>query len=118
SIACPVLAGIDVPNCYWQLANGSPVSAPTSYETGVATHRIGGEVMYLLSTVHGDNDDSFLEPQPVTAAIRDVAASFYRQPHFDYLDRDDPRPFVRDLINWIARQVDEASGTLREEHAR
>lgn len=105
SVACPVRAGVDFPAYYWHRSNGESVEAPTDYETGVATHRLGGEVLYLLSVVRGDVNP-FVEAPSVSEAVREVATSIYRQPNFDYLALDDPGPFVRDLVNWVGRKVD------------
>jgi predicted ATP-grasp superfamily ATP-dependent carboligase len=112
SVACPVRAGIDFPYYYWQLANGEPVTAPTDYETEVGTHRIAGELMYLMSVVNS-TDNAVVDPPPVTTAVSEVLESVYRQPHFDYLEYDDPAPFVRDIADWVGRRVDDTKGTLR-----
>jgi predicted ATP-grasp superfamily ATP-dependent carboligase len=111
SIACPVLAGVEFPYYFWQLSNGGEVSVPADYETGIGTHRIGGEMMYLSSILRAE-EDTFVDAPPLSEAVRNVLASIYRQPHFDYLDPDDVQPFVQDLAGWLARQVDESVGHL------
>jgi predicted ATP-grasp superfamily ATP-dependent carboligase len=117
SVACPVKAGLDFPYLYWRLANGDPVLPRPDYQTGVATHRIGGEFLYLLSVVN-DADEAFVDPPPVAEAIRDVLVSLCRQPHFDYLEYDDPGPFVRDVADWLTKRSDETAGKLREKLVR
>jgi hypothetical protein len=106
-----VKAGVDFPYYYWQLANGEAVSAPTDYETGIGTHRIGGEFMYLLSVANPPGD-AFVDPPHLTAAVRDVLESVSRQPHFDYLEYDDPCPFGRDLTSWVTRETRKTAKTL------
>ncbi|XVH33529.1 ATP-grasp domain-containing protein (plasmid) [Haloferacaceae archaeon DSL9] len=101
SVACPVRAGIDFPYHYWQLANGERIDESPDYRLGTATHRIGGEVLYLRSVV--GSDDSFVEPPRLRSALWDVASSLYEQPSYDYLSLDDPRPFGRDILNWLQR---------------
>lgn len=107
SVACPVLAGIDFPHEYWRLANGESVAPTADYELGVGTHRLGGEVMYLLSVLR--DDETFIEAPPFHAALTEVVRSLFEQPYFDYLTRDDPRPFVREITNWSHRQAAEYS---------
>ncbi|WP_227355200.1 carboxylate--amine ligase [Haladaptatus salinisoli] len=103
SVACAVRAGVDFPYYYWRLAGNEPVRVDAEYEEGVATHRIGGEAMYLYSVLQ--EDVPFVDPPPFPAALRDVVTSFYAHPRFDYLELDDARPFARDLLNWVGRQT-------------
>ena len=109
SVACPVLAGVDFPYYYWQLAVGDPVTAPVTHDTGVGTHRLGGEVMYLGSLL--GEDDVFVEAPSLAEASRAVLASLYRQPNFDYLAVDDPVPFFDDVGRWLREHV---AATLRD----
>lgn len=106
SLACAVRAGVDFPYYYWRLAGDEPVRIASEYEEGIATHRIGGEAMYLYSVLC--KDVPFVNPPPLHTALWDVVTSFWTHPHFDYLDPGDFRPFVRDLCNWIGRQTDSA----------
>lgn len=103
SIACAVRAGMDFPYYYWQLAGDEPVRIPSQYEEGVATHRIGGEAMYLFSVLF--EDVPFVDPPPFYKALTDVLNSCYSHPSFDYLELDDPAPFILDLYNWLGRQI-------------
>jgi predicted ATP-grasp superfamily ATP-dependent carboligase len=117
SIACAIRAGVDFPYYYWRLAGGRPVQITRQYEEGVATHRIGGEAMYLYSVLYEDNP--FVDPPPFHEALGDVVTSFGTQPHFDYLKLEDCRPFARDLVNWITRQINDSQTRSRstERHA-
>ncbi|WP_306058649.1 carboxylate--amine ligase [Natronococcus wangiae] len=103
SVACPVAAGIDFPHYYWQLATGESVDATREYETGVGTHRVGGELVYLLSVLR--TDDSFVEPPSLGRATRDVVSSLYDQPHSDYFTLDDPLPFLSDVTDKVAARI-------------
>jgi predicted ATP-grasp superfamily ATP-dependent carboligase len=103
SVSCPVLAGVDFPDAYWRLATGGRDVAAHDYETGVTTHRLGGELQYLLSVLR--EDDTFVEAPPVRRAVREVLWSLYRHPYFDYLATDDPGPFVSDLAGWASRKT-------------
>ncbi|ELY58962.1 carboxylate--amine ligase [Natronolimnohabitans innermongolicus] len=97
SVSCPIEAGVDFPYYFWQLARGEPVRTSETYETGVATHLLRGEMLYVLSVLREENP--IVEPPSLPAAALEIAASTVRQPNFDHLSRDDPRPFVRDARN-------------------
>ena len=102
SVACPALAGVDFTDAYWRMATGGSVTQP-DYETGVGTHRLLGEAMYLLSVAR--DDDLFVESPPIGAAVREVLASIADQPNFDYLALDDPVPFVRDVLEKVIHRT-------------
>ncbi len=108
SLSCPIEAGVDFAYDYWRLATGQPVSAPATYETGVTTHLLRGELVYLLSILREENP--VIEPPPLSAAAAEVASSVLRHPNFEYLEATDPGPFVRDVQNTVA----EAIGLARE----
>jgi predicted ATP-grasp superfamily ATP-dependent carboligase len=103
SLSCPVRAGMDFPYHYWRLAGGESVPPTDEYRTGVGTHRIGGELIYLRSIF--TYDCPFVEPPPLLGATREVLTSLYSQPNYDYLAFDDPLPFVRDVANWVSRKT-------------
>ena len=112
SMACPVRAGMNFPLYYWRLATGESVRPTTEYETGLGTHRIGGEGMYIQSLF--DGGDSFVARPSVTDATAGMLASFYRQPNFDYLTYDDPQPFVEDLRRWLSNSARPALAAMFE----
>jgi hypothetical protein len=47
----------------------------------------------------------YVERPSFAGELREVLASIYEQPRFDYLSLNDPRPFVRDLRNAAAELV-------------
>ncbi|MFC7209412.1 ATP-grasp domain-containing protein [Natronoarchaeum sp. GCM10025321] len=97
SLACPIAAGLDFPHLFWQIAGGESVNGSTSYEDGVATHLLRGELVHLHSVLR--DEFPLVDPPRFRQAARDVAQSVYDQPNFDYLCLDDPGPFLRDLRN-------------------
>jgi len=99
SLSCPVVAGLDFPQLFWQLAGGEPVDESVSYDDGVATHLLRGEAVHLHSVLR--DEFPLVDPPPFTDALRDVAVSLYEEPNFDYLSLDDPRPFVKDVQNVV-----------------
>lgn len=97
SISCPIQAGVDFPYYYWQVAGDESIRGTTDCEVGVGTHDLPGELMYLRSIRRDENP--FVEPPSLGTAVREVASSLYRQPHYEYLALDDPRPFARVIRN-------------------
>ncbi|MHB9288173.1 ATP-grasp domain-containing protein [Halobacteriales archaeon Cl-PHB] len=106
SLACAVRAGLDFPYYFWLLSEGPLVSAPDSYEPGVATHLLRGELVHLHSVLRGSNP--YVDPPALRKRALTVARSLVTQPNFDYLTLDDPGPFVRDGLN----TVDELLGSV------
>lgn len=99
SMSCPVRAGVDIPYYFWQLTTGEEPAPRTTYDEGVGTHRLGGEIAYLQSVL--TEEHPIVEPPPVGSAVRSVVRSVIQQPAFDYLSLHDPYPFVRDVLNNI-----------------
>jgi predicted ATP-grasp superfamily ATP-dependent carboligase len=102
SLSCAVKAGADFPYYYWQLANGKATQFG-DYEVGIRTHTLLGELKYLSSVARGNCPHA--ERPSLGSAVREVVASYYRHPHFEYLSRDDPRPFVRGVLDVIPSDV-------------
>jgi predicted ATP-grasp superfamily ATP-dependent carboligase len=97
SLSCAVEAGLDFPWYLWMLATTGAVPEETSYETGVATHLLRGELVHLHSVLRGTNPH--VDPPPFQQRARKIAESVVDQPNFDYLSARDPGPFVRDVLN-------------------
>ncbi|MFA9427628.1 carboxylate--amine ligase [Natronorubrum sp. A-ect3] len=100
SLPFSVQTGSDFPYYYWLLANGEQDLIDHDYQSGIGGHLLRGELLYLHSVLTKDID--LVEKPSMTEAVTDVAWSLYDQPRFDYLSRDDPRPFVRDLWNTLS----------------
>lgn len=96
SLALPVRAGVNFPYLYYQLATGDSIRPIFDYEE-VGCHTIQGEVSYLYSIF--THTDKFTDKPTVSSAISDLVTSFVRSPQFDYLDLDDPKPFIRQMLN-------------------
>ena len=94
SLPFSVRAGADFPHYAWSLATADDPVIDSGYRTGIAGHLIRGELLYLYSILSEEND--LVDPPSLPRAIIDVASSMIRHPRFDYLVRDDPRPFFRD----------------------
>lgn len=98
SLPLAVAAGVDFPAAYCALAEGT-VTPTTSYEVGVGCHELVGEASYLHSVLRYDYDH--VERPSLPGTVGEIARSLLRNPHFDYLSLDDPRPFVRQLRNLV-----------------
>lgn len=88
-------AGLDFPYRYYQLAAGELDRVADTYEAGVGCHILRGEISYLVSILTEEYDH--VDPPPFLPAVRDVLSSIVAEPQFDYLDLDDPLPFVHDI---------------------
>jgi len=97
SLPFSVRAGADFPYYYWLLARGEADRIDDGYEVGTAGHLLRGEASYVHSVLF--DDEELVERPAVGDAVSEVARTLYEHPRFDYLRADDPKPFVRDLLN-------------------
>ncbi|WP_202935221.1 carboxylate--amine ligase [Halorussus amylolyticus] len=104
SLPFTVQAGVDFPNLYWSMAEGDPPEDPPEYEVGVAGHLVRGELLHLHSIAC--EDYPVVERPSFVKTAAHVAASMVRHPRFDYLDLDDPEPFVRDIESVFGAMFD------------
>ncbi|WP_458188043.1 carboxylate--amine ligase [Haladaptatus sp. NG-WS-4] len=110
SLQLAVHAGVDFPHRYYQLACG--ITEPdTGYETGVGSHVLRGELVYLLSLLRDDYDH--VERPSIPAATARVLASLLTERNFDYLSLDDPKPFVRDVANLVGQMTPAKSAPVK-----
>jgi predicted ATP-grasp superfamily ATP-dependent carboligase len=96
SLASTIRTGVDFPYYYWLRATDTDVDVDTSYELGVGTHMLEGELAYLLSLVR--DDSPHVERPSMLRAGSAVLWSCLTDPHFDYLKLDDPGPFLQSLL--------------------
>ncbi len=99
SLPFTVQAGVDFPYYYWKLCNGGCERVPAEYDVGVAGHLLRGELLYLYSIVA--HDFELVDRPSFPVALGSVLRSLVSHPRFDYLQREDPRPFLRDLRNAV-----------------
>jgi predicted ATP-grasp superfamily ATP-dependent carboligase len=93
SLPCAVRAGADFPSYYWLAATGRADEIDPTYEVGVRTHMLHGELGYLQS-VRSDTSPFHQRPSLPREALA-VASSCLTSPNFDTFRVDDPRPFLR-----------------------
>ncbi|WP_262175373.1 ATP-grasp domain-containing protein [Haloarcula laminariae] len=100
SLPSTVRAGADFPLYYWLAARGREDEIDCSYDLGVGTHSLHGELRHLLSIVR--TDSSVVAKPPITRRAREILVSCLREPNFDYLTLDDPGPFIRGVRNELS----------------
>jgi len=99
SLPSTVHAGADFPYYYWLQAMGRADDIDAGYEEGLGTHLLYGELNYLLSVL---SEESPHVPTPSLAeTLWEIGVSCLDDSHFDYLQRDDPAPFVRGFLNEV-----------------
>lgn len=96
SLAANVRMGADFPYYYWQLATGHGDRIEPGYELGVGCHYLKGELSYVLSLL--GEESPLVDRPPIGRTLLGILASCYRQPNADVLSRDDPWPFVQDVL--------------------
>ncbi|MHB9287992.1 ATP-grasp domain-containing protein [Halobacteriales archaeon Cl-PHB] len=94
SLAANVRMGADFPYYYWLQATGRAGEIDDSYDVGIGCHWLKGEFLHLSSLVR--EESPLVERPGRVATVRDIVGSLVRHPHFDYLSREDPTPFVQD----------------------
>ena len=97
SLPFTVQAGVDFPSLYWKQATGRPIDSESTYQTETAGHLLRGELLHLHSIAF--DDCPLVERPSFSRTVRDIGESLVRHPRFDYLDRDDPGPFLQDVVN-------------------
>ena len=97
SLPFTVQAGVDFPHYYSMLAADDQRTINAEYETGLAGHLFRGELLYLHSVARYEN--SLVDQPDISGAIWEVLSSLYQHPRFDILSREDPRPFIQDMVN-------------------
>lgn len=92
-------SGVDFPRMIWDWATGQPVTGIDSYETGVRTRWLRGDMRWLR--------DNYLRrgrPDSVSRAraFWIFSSEFVRTMHYDCFDRHDLSPTVAELRNTAA----------------
>jgi predicted ATP-grasp superfamily ATP-dependent carboligase len=118
SIPVDVHAGIDYPWLFWQCATEAAESSVSAgdedrrspirdaaepatqrYQPGVASHLLRGELVHLHSVLAEEYTP--VDRPALLGTLLDTATSLFRNPRFDYLSLDDPRPFLRDAADAV-----------------
>lgn len=102
SLQLAVDAGVDFPNLLVTAALGQDVVPVTSYRVGVRVRWEWGEVDHLLARLRRRKHLNSLPPDAPSRwrTVRDFLA-WHRGDHPEVLRWDDPRPFLRETIDWF-----------------
>lgn len=95
SLVPSVRAGVDFPRYYWLLALGLRDRIDPDLRVGVGSHLLKGEMNHLKSI--RDEESPHLEAPNLYATLGTVFLSVLREPRFDTLRFDDPRPFAESI---------------------
>ena len=105
SLQLAIDAGVDFPNLLLQSALGAKPSPVTTYRTGVRSRWEWGDVDHLLACIfHSDRALALSSNGPRRQRLRALAdffISFARRDQLEIFRRDDPRPFVRETVDWF-----------------
>ena len=104
SLQLAVDAGVDFPRLLVEMALGVPFPPVTTYGVGVRSRWEWGEVDHLVARLRGSG-----APLPPDApgrgrALADFFRGWGRGTHAQVLRRDDPRPFLRETLDWLRRR--------------
>lgn len=92
SLPSAVRAGADFPYYYWLAATDRADEIDDGYDVGVGSHQLHGELGYFLSVLT-EVSPHVPRPSAVVTAWQ-IASSIVREPYFDCIALDDPRPFL------------------------
>jgi len=111
SLPFTVQAGVDFPLLYWAQATDREIDGPPEYEVGIAGHLLHGEALHLHSILA--EEYPLVDRPSFLGRSLAVAGSLLAHRRFDYLSRDDPGPFVRDLRNTVGQVSSDAANDPR-----
>lgn len=105
SLQLAVDAGVNFPVLLLAAAWGEPVSPVASYRTGVRSRWWWGDVDHLLARVRRSRAALALPPDAPgrLAALRDFC-TVRAGDRLEILRFDDPRPFLRESVQWLLRR--------------
>ena len=92
-----VRAGADFPAAHWSLAAGRRAHIDAEYRTGSRGHLLYGELQFVRSLLEGTTP--LVQRPALPVALGQVLWSVLRYPRFDHFYPDDPRPFVRGVLD-------------------
>ncbi|WP_137284448.1 carboxylate--amine ligase [Halorussus salinisoli] len=101
SLPSTVQAGADFPHYYWLQSQGRQSEIDPGFELGVGSHLLYGELGYLTSVLR--DESPFVERPTLRETAWEIGESVVRQPRFDFLRLDDPRPFVSGVLQTLSK---------------
>ncbi|WP_135853579.1 carboxylate--amine ligase [Halorussus salinus] len=101
SLPSTVRAGADFPLYYWLQSQGRRDEIDPDFELGVGSHLLYGELGYLASVL--SDESPYVERPGLGETALEIGESVVRQPRFDFLRLDDPRPFVSGVLQTLSK---------------
>jgi hypothetical protein len=99
-------SGVNFPLMIWQWGTGQPIDKVMSYQTGVRTRWLAGDMRWLWDGVmQSGRPDSV----PLPRGLMTFTGEFFRTQHYDFVDRRDMRPAFAeawDTLGIIKQQWD------------
>ncbi len=106
SLQLAIDAGVDFPCLLLQTCTDAPLTPVTTYEAGIRLRWFWGEVDHLVARFR--SSDAQLALPPGSPSRSAAARDFFRRHPGDFseiLRRDDPKPFVRESIDWVRQLI-------------
>lgn len=113
SVPCAVRAGAEFPWYYYLHATDQLEQIDPTYDVGVGTHQIYGELGHLKSILTDDSE--IVERPSFGGTLWDVVKSCYEDPRFDDLRLDDPLPFAQSVRHGLRKGKNAVLGEDRTE---
>lgn len=106
SLQLAIDAGVDFPALLIAAASGEPVATPPSYRIGTRSRWWWGDVDHLLARWRKDAATLSLPPGAPSRWRATLAFLTFWHPHDhnEILRLRDPRPFLRETIEWLHRR--------------
>jgi len=102
SLQLAIDAGVDFPNLLLALSHGQSPAPITEYRIGVRNRWWWGDVDHLLARFMKSDEELALPPDRITRWR--ALGQFLRRrrgDHNEILRSDDPKPFLRETLNWV-----------------
>jgi predicted ATP-grasp superfamily ATP-dependent carboligase len=106
SLQLAIDAGIDFPTLLVRAAMNEAVLPPPQYRLGIRNRWWWGDVDHLLTRFRHSNAALALPPESPSRlrALLQFLALWRPSEHNEVFRWSDPRPFIRETVNWIARR--------------
>jgi predicted ATP-grasp superfamily ATP-dependent carboligase len=102
SLQLAIDAGVDFPNLLLALSHGQSPAPITEYRIGVRNRWWWGDVDHLLARFMKSDEELALPPDRISRWR--ALGQFLRRrrgDHNEILRSDDPKPFLRETLNWV-----------------
>ena len=106
SLQLAIDAGVDFPNLLLAAELGQPVEPVLDYRVGVRWRWWWGSVDHLLARLRRTDAALALPPGELTRwrAVASLLSPWRRGEFSETFRRDDPRPFLRETLDWMLRR--------------